>query len=371
MDERMSLDLLAALIRVNSTSGSAGESEVLDYVRNWFTPRESSTVNLSKDHQGKLNGLLVLPTAHSNESVLVFACHADVVPVGNSADWTSPPFKPTVNNGRLVGRGSSDMKSGLAAAMISIGHLHESAIPVALAVSTGEEIGSVGASTIVDLIRDAQMSAGAIVIPESTNNKVLLGHRGALWLSVETTGLAAHGSTPDRGQNAILSMARILTNVENIPLITHPQLGAETVNVGTIDGGTVPNIVPDRARIRIDHRVVDSDLDRIVAWWREQPSVSCVSVDLALAPVWTAADDPWVRSLPSEVLSTPAAYFTDASVFTESMPAVPIVVWGPGDPTAVHSANESVDLALFEEAVRLYTDAGFDWQKRFSHPLQQ
>ncbi|MET4705986.1 M20 family metallopeptidase [Frigoribacterium sp. UYMn621] len=364
MEERVPLDLLAALIRINSTSGSPGESEVIDYVGDWFGPHTASRVFVSKDHHGRSNGLLVLPSVDSGERVLIFACHADVVPVGNAADWTSPPFEPRVDEGRLVGRGSSDMKSGLAAAMISIAWLHESGARVALAVSTGEEVGSVGAPTIVNLIRDSQISTGAMVIPESTNNKVVLGHRGALWLGVETTGVATHGSTPELGRNAILSMARILGRIGEVPLTTHPQLGAETVNVGTIDGGTVPNVVPDHARIRVDHRVVDLDVGRIIDWWRNQPTVSNVSIDLALVPVWTAADDPWVASLPSEVLTTPAAYFTDASVFTESMPPAPVVVWGPGDPTSVHSANESVDLASLDEAIRLYKRAGIDWQKR-------
>lgn len=353
--------LLSSLVRIDSTTGSPGESTVLDSVAEWFSNHPGTRIVRTG---GAHDALLALPRIAGERPCphLVFACHADVVPVGDPDAWTSPPFVPTVDGDRLRGRGSSDMKAGLAAAMVAVAELHEAHVPAVLALSVGEELGSLGAPDVVDALSDAGIEVGAVVIPESTENRVVLGHRGALWLRVETRGLAAHGSTPSAGRNAVLALADVLTRIDEVPLGEHPSLGAETVNVGTIAGGSVPNIVPDSCVARVDHRVADPvSSERIRSWWRSQPDVADVRVELDLAPVWTREDHPWVSSLPSAVSTAPASYFTDASVFVRSMPDVPIVVWGPGDPRTVHTVDESVSLALLAEAAELFLSAGLRW----------
>ncbi len=357
------LTVMNELIRIDSTSGSPGELEVLNAVAAVFEPSQGSRIRWATNPEGRPKGLIVLPAVSDGRELLAFACHADVVPVGDPRQWTNPPFLPVERGERVYGRGSSDMKSGLAAAVAAVRALHGAGAPVALMVSTGEEVGCIGAPAIV---RDLDLaSLGAVIIPESTGNEISLGHRGALWLTVTTCGVAAHGSTPDRGVNAILRMTQVLRRVGDLPGRSHPELGDETVNVGVISGGAVPNIVPDTCRVSVDHRIVDPDVDPILEWWRSQPEVTDVAVDLQLAPVWTQAGDPWVESLAAPRSGSPVSYYTDASVLTvqETFHA-PVVIWGPGDPAAVHSVDESVDVAAVVTAAHAFAEAGRDWAAR-------
>jgi len=370
------LALLRDLVAIDSTTGSPGEADVLRRVAAEFDGSAragaadgavragivpEARVELAHDPDGRPTALLVVPAALPPETpLLVFAAHADVVPATRASAWSSPPFVLTEVGDRLVGRGSSDMKSGLAAAVVAVRDLLREGAGVALAVTTGEEVGCLGAPALATLLEGR--TVGAVVIPESTAGEVVLGHRGALWLTVSTAGLAAHGSTPERGRNAVLDMVAVLGRLGGLPLRDHPELGTESVNVGVVSGGSVPNIVPDQCSAQIDHRVVSTDVSAILDWWRAQPEVVDVAVDLDLGAVWTRRDHPWLAGLGAPVAERPAAYFTDGSVLVRSLPAdVPVVVWGPGDPTAVHSVDESVPTAAVLDAVALFRAAGAAW----------
>lgn len=353
--------LLEQLVQIPSVSGSPAEREGLKFVEQWFQGSDESTAEFVDASDGRDACVLVMPAHVSDCRLLLFSAHIDVVPVTNGNEWSEDPFGARVVAGRLHGRGSSDMKSGLAAAMIAIRQLHAQGVPVALAVSTGEELGCRGASGVASALES--LTVGAVIIPESTGNRVVLGHRGALWLSVTTSGRAAHGSTPERGVNAILAMTEVLAGLPQIPLGAHEFLGAETANVGAISSGSVPNVVPDRCVIKVDHRLASTDPQEMVNWWRDRPGVSDVGVDLLLDPVWTNIRDEFVAMLPGEVSAEPASYFTDASVLVRTLPPrTPVVVWGPGDASTVHSADESVEITSVESAVHMFTEAGRRWQ---------
>ncbi|KQM29158.1 hypothetical protein ASL10_00130 [Frigoribacterium sp. Leaf8] len=353
--------LLRDLVAIDSTSGSPGEAAVLRRVAAEFEGVEEARVAFAPGADGEPAALLVSPTSvGADRPLLVFASHADVVPVTDASAWTHDPFASTAVGDRLYGRGASDMKSGLAASIVAVRDLLRQGAPVALAVSTGEEVGCLGAPAVVDLL--AGLRVGAVVIPESTDGQVVLGHRGALWATVRTSGVAAHGSTPERGHNAILDLVAVLGRLDDLPLSSHADLGRETVNVGVVSGGSVPNIVPDVCEARIDLRVVREDVDELVDWWRGQPEVTDVRVDLDLAAVWTPRDHPWLAGLDAPVSEAPASYFTDASVLVRSLEdGVPVVVWGPGDPTVVHTVDESVSVEAVLRAVEQFGRVGGRW----------
>lgn len=355
------ITLLRDLVAIDSTSGTAGEAAVLRRVASEFDGVEEARVALAPGVDGEPRAMLVTPEdAAAAGPLLVFASHADVVPVTDPTAWTHAPFGADVVGDRLYGRGASDMKSGLAASVVAVRDLLRRGAPVALAVSTGEEVGCLGAPAVVDLL--AGHRVGAVVVPESTDGRIVLGHRGALWLTVRTSGVAAHGSTPERGHNAILDLAAVLGRLDDLPLSDHPDLGRETVNVGVVSGGSVPNIVPDACEARIDLRVVREDVGDLVDWWRQQPEVTDVRVDLDLAAVWTPRDHPWLAGLGAPVSASPASYFTDSSVLVRSLDeGVPVVVWGPGDPTVVHTVDESVSVDAVARAVEQYRHAGEGW----------
>ena len=357
-------DLLVELVRIDSTSGTPGEADALLLVAEVLRREcgETGAVSIGYTPDGAPDAVVVVPAARRETPtpLLLFSAHIDVVPVEDPSAWSHDPFGAHIDSGCLYGRGSSDMKSGLAAALVAVVELLREGRPVALAVSTGEEVGCRGAASVAELLREHPI--GAVIVPESTANEVVLGHRGALWLRVATSGRAAHGSTPGLGVNAIEKAAAVIGRVSELPLLWHPQLGWESVNVGTIAGGSVPNIVPDRCVLDIDHRVIDDDGARLTEWWMSQPEVSAVDTVLDLAPVWTSADDAWVRGLGAPVSDRPASYFTDASVLVRSLPAgTPVVIWGPGDPAVVHTVDESVDLRAVEDARLHYLRVGRAW----------
>ena len=279
---------------------------------------------------------------------LLVACHVDTVPAADPAGWQRDPFGAELDGGRVWGRGGSDMKAGLVAAAAAVAGA-DPAVPVALLLTSDEEIGSRGAAAAAAAVAD--LAVGAVVVPEATGNRVVLGHRGALWLAVRTAGVAAHGSTPERGHNALLDLVAVLGRAgAGLPLATEPFLGAETWNPGVLRSGTVPNVVPDRAEVVVDQRTV-GDGSALLAWWRAQPEVAGVEVLVDLPPVRTPADDPWVAGLPAPVEPSPATYFTDASVLGQVTGAAPVVVWGPGTPAVMHATDEYVEVAEVEQAV--------------------
>ncbi|GAA2225551.1 M20/M25/M40 family metallo-hydrolase [Herbiconiux moechotypicola] len=352
------IDLTRQLVMRDSTSGTDGEVLALEWVAGWL--RERGARVRIENEAGRPAALLATAADASNASpLLLFAGHVDVVPVADHAAWVHPPFAAEVHDGRLFGRGASDMKSGLAASLLAAREAWRHGSPVAIGVTTGEEVGCLGAPALARLL--APHRVGAVVIPESTGNDVVLGHRGATWLTVSSRGLAAHGSTPERGVNAVLRLAAALARLGELPLRSHPRLGPESVNVGTIRGGSATNIVPDRASATIDLRTVD-DARELVEWWRQLEGIDEVSTDLSLAAVWTGDEHPFVASLPAAVSGRPASYFTDASVLIDALgPGVPIVVWGPGDPATVHTVDESVPVEAAHEAARLFTLTALGW----------
>ncbi|MBY6411541.1 M20/M25/M40 family metallo-hydrolase [Rhodococcus sp. BP-252] len=317
------------------------------------------TVDVQGEPDGAHPWLLLTNDAPPSATRLVFACHVDTVPPGDLVHWEFDPFAASVENGLLHGRGTSDMKAGLVAATAAVIDAAERGIPIALLLTSDEEIGSLGAQAARHAVADC--SVGAVIVPEATGNGVHLGHRGALWLDVATKGVAAHGSTPQKGESAIMKLVDVLARARTeLPLAEDPFLGAETFNVGTIGGGSAPNIVPDAAQVIVDHRTVGTG-ENLLAWWRSQPEVHSVEARIDLPGVRTPSGDPWVRSLATAVADGPVTYFTDASILAATAPSAPIVVWGPGTPALMHAANESVSLAEVDAAARAYTAVARAW----------
>jgi succinyl-diaminopimelate desuccinylase len=350
--------LLRELVRRTTVSGEPGPQRaalgaVVEVLRA-KAPHLEVTEGRDPDHPWTL---LRTPTAPDRPQLLL-ACHVDTVPVPDAGEWQRDPFGADLDGGRVWGRGGSDMKAGLVASVAALAAA-DPETPVALLLTSDEEIGSKGAAAAASAVADQRI--GAVIVPEATGNEVVLGHKGALWLAVRTAGRAAHGSTPERGHNAVLDLAALLTRARGeIPLRSDEFLGTETWNPGAVTGGAVFNVVPDRAEALIDMRTV-ADGGDLLRWWQGQPEVSGVEVRVDLPPVGTPADDPWVATLPGPVLPKPATYFTDASVLVEVVRGAPIVVWGPGTPAVMHARDEYVELAELEQAAAVFADVVRRW----------
>ncbi|HEY8337477.1 MAG TPA: M20 family metallopeptidase [Tardiphaga sp.] len=307
---------------------------------------------------------------------LCFTGHVDTVPLGNSA-WTVDPFAGAILEGRLYGRGSSDMKCGVAAFVAAVcgiaDQLIHSATGVVLVITAGEEIGCEGAFL---LAKDGVLGrAGAIVVAEPTSNVAVVGHKGALWLRAVMTGVTAHGSMPHLGVNAAYKAARTLIALENFQfnVAAHPHLGSPTLNVGTVHAGLNVNSVPDRAEIGIDIRSIPGlDHARI----REHLAAE-LGADVTLEPivdvgsVWTEPSDPWIRQVCDVVQAitgeTPdaaprtAPYFTDASVLTPAFGHPPTIILGPGEAARAHQTDEYCEVDRIRVATAIYAALAAKW----------
>jgi len=298
---------------------------------------------------------------------LGFTGHLDTVPLG-AQPWSVDPFAGEIKDGRLYGRGSSDMKSGVAAfvvAAIALADRLADTPGVRLAITAGEETGCTGAAALA-AANSGLSRVGALVVAEPTGNKPLIGHKGALWLEAETKGVTAHGSMPEKGINAVYKAARAVTELETFDfnVAHHAVLGAPTLNVGTIHGGININSVPDRATIGIDIRTIPAQKHVQI---REQiasylgPEVALKTL-LDAQSVWTDPEDPWVgevMAVAREVAGADdgiasAPYFTDASVLTPAMGNPPTVILGPGELAQAHQTNEYCFVSKIEEATELY-----------------
>jgi succinyl-diaminopimelate desuccinylase len=306
---------------------------------------------------------------------LVFTGHIDVVPLGARA-WTRDPFAAQIVDGRLYGRGSSDMKSGIAAFVCAV--LQQTAsdanpLNLTLIITSGEETGCVGASSLV--AEGGLGTAGAIVVGEPTANAVCVGHKGALWLNAITTGVTAHGSMPERGDNAISKAARVIGRLESFAFdaAPHAVLGPPTLSVNTIRGGININSVPDRAEIGVDIRTVPSVDHAGLKRALEQHIGEKVSIEvlLDLPGVWTAPELEWVRRVVriaadvtgSAVLPGAATFFTDASVLTPAMGKPTTIILGPGEPGQAHQTDEWCSVTQIHAAVEIYRNILRDWSQ--------
>ena len=304
---------------------------------------------------------------------LVFTGHVDTVPLG-AKPWSAAPFGE-IKDGRLYGRGSSDMKSGIAAfvvAAVERAAALKDGPEVVLAITAGEETGCDGALAMAEA--GVLPKAAALLVGEPTGNQPMIGHKGALWLKAETAGVTAHGSMPELGDNAVYKAARAIGRLADFDfnVARHPVLGPPTLNVGKVSGGLNINSVPDRAEILVDvrtipgmnHATVREALTEVIG---ENAGITTL---FDLEGVWTEPDAPWAARaiacacavLGQRFAPQSAPFFTDASVLTPALGHPPTIILGPGETAQAHQTDEYAELAKIDAAVEIYGAILDDWR---------
>lgn len=284
---------------------------------------------------------------------LCFTGHIDTVPLG-AQPWSVEPFGGDIADGKLYGRGATDMKAGVAAfvaAAIDQADTLAQGPGVVLVITSGEETGCDGAFHLTHA--DVLGEAGAMVVAEPTSNYPLVGHKGALWLRALARGVTAHGSTPEHGDNAVYKAARMVGALERFDFDrpAHEVLGRDTLNVGTIAGGMNMNSVPDVCQVGIDIRSTPGASHADIRAALENDlgdDLAEIETVVDLEGVWTDPQDAWVAgvyALMGEMLGeTPvprgAAFFTDASALTPYYGDIPTVILGPGEAALAHQTDE-------------------------------
>jgi len=299
--------------------------------------------------------------------------HLDVVPIGSRA-WSHDPFSGETDGDRLYGRGSSDMKAGVAAILLAARAMAKklAGTPgIVIVLTAAEEGGCIGSKKLVETRLLGR--AGAMIVGEPTSNYPLVGHKGSVKFHARFKGVSAHGSMPHLGVNAIYKAARALARLEafDFGVPAHPVMGKPTLNVGTIEGGNTVNAVPDAARIGVDIRTVPGMdhaqlLNRLKADSLQEADLDVFS---DLGPVWTEPQQDWMRRVfeicrpyvqePLEARTAP--YMTDAANLRKVYSGVPTVVLGPGEAAMAHQTDEYCSMERIGQSVSIYEALIRDW----------
>jgi succinyl-diaminopimelate desuccinylase len=302
--------------------------------------------------------------------------HLDVVPAGSLDTWTHDPWMGEVDDdGRLVGRGAADMKGPIAAALAAAAALRQARTPIRGALvfhlAADEELAGVHGTKV--LWERGLLTQDAAVVGEPSELQVGLAERGGAWFTATAFGKAAHGSQPQRGVNAIMSMARFLLRLpEVLPDREHPLVGRPSVNAALISGGSAPNVVPDRCEVDIDRRTVPGESDPaevrapfttlVESLNAEHPEIE---IDVALRE-WTdaaeASPDTEITRIAVDAVQAATGIRPELVGFTGITDArfyinealIPTVICGPGSLTVAHTADESVAVDELVAGARAY-----------------
>lgn len=353
--------LAAELVRtpsVNPDGGDpgtdqTGEARCAELVAG-FLKDCGAEVSLPEVLPGRPNVVGFFPSKNPGAPRILLAPHLDTVSV---AGMSIPPFKGEVRGGRLWGRGASDTKGPAASMLWALreagGLLRELPFEIWFAGLVGEEAGQHGAKALAASEKFHFVMAG-----EPTSLQTVHAHKGSCWLALKTTGRAVHASRPADGENAIYKMADAIDCLrrEVIPgleKISDPVLGSPTLSVGTINGGSKINIVPDSCECSVDIRTIPGfDTAAIEALLRAH--VPDISIDLKKSdPLFTDPAHPLIARL-GELGAPPATapWFCDAAVFAaHGSPAVAI---GPGSIAQAHTADEFIETADLEAGAAFF-----------------
>ena len=374
--------LLDALVRIDSRNpslvpGAPGEAEIarrlVSVLSAW-----GLEAHVVESAPGRANVVARRRGRGGGRSLLLNG-HIDVVGVEG---MIHAPFDAERREGRLYGRGASDMKGGVAAMCAAVARMPELDGDVVVAAVCDEEWQSAGTASLLR----AGIRADAAIVTEPTGLAIMPAHKGFVWAEIRVAGRAAHGSRWDLGVDAIRHAGAVLAELDTLERSLasrgHPLLGRPSLHASTIEGGTGMSTYPDSCVIRLERRTIPGESldgvrreleDAIARAGREREGFAAdVAVLFAQPASDVSEDSPLVRSLaatlgarglPQESLGMSA--WTDAALLNEA--GIPAVCFGPGDMGLAHAAEEYIELAQVEQATDILVSFAERWCNRADH----
>lgn len=331
---------------------------------------------------GRPNVVAVIDGGGGPGPTLAFEGHTDVVTEGDRSAWTRDPYAAEVIDGRLYGRGSADMKSGLAAMLYAVRALElDGPFPgrIVVAALADEEGLMLGAKHFTGT--DVARSVDAAIICEPEAGEVCIAAKGAIRLRVDFTGAMAHGAMPQHGRNPVAAVGSFLQRIAELQagyldeVGTHPYLGDVYLTPTVMDAGDLDqiNVIPSSAVVAVDVRTTPAVAhDLLITAVAEAAEASgkplgvstTVTVVDDRPAVEVAANEPVVQAVVAahtEIHGTAPTYggvpgATDGTILTRDL-GIPTVVYGPGGKWIAHQADEYVELADVEAHARVYLAA--------------
>ncbi|MBD0860901.1 M20 family metallopeptidase [Gordonia sp. zg691] len=364
-------ELTARLVACNTTNPPGDERPIIAPLLDVLSEL-GCEITVFDDEPSRPSLVARYPGAPDGAPVLIINGHLDVVPVVHD-QWEIDPFGGVIEGDRVRGRGSCDMKGGVAAAIEALRALRDSALPpscvVELHLVADEETGSrFGTSA---LAAAGRIAGDACIIPEPNDLRVGVAERGTVMARITTVGTPAHGSDPAVGHSAIADAARIVNalHLRDFGGPPHPLLASPTCNVGTISGGSATNVVAGECTMTIDRRTLPNQTaaDALAAV-RSAIDELEPPVDYTLSPIVfvpaseIAPDHPFVELVSAAAAAhvgdiTPAGSMlgSDARIMRNDL-EIPTVVFGPGSPIRAHTSDEWVAVDDLVRAARTFAD---------------
>jgi acetylornithine deacetylase len=339
--------LLSRLVEIDSVNpdlvlGGAGEAEIARFIARWLE-RAGLHVELQPTVDDRPNVIATVKGTGSGKSLMING-HIDTVGYAGM----ERPLEPVIEGNRLYGRGANDMKGSIAAMMIAGAELAKNppAGDVVLTVVVDEEYASIGTQAVLDRYR-----ADAAIVTEETNLNVCIAHKGFAWIEIETQGVAAHGSRPHLGIDAIAKMGPIISGIAELDQLlragpSHPLLGPGSIHSSLIAGGSELSTYPGRCHLQVERRTIpgetaaqiEADIADIleIASRSDPDFVGSSLVSLVREPFEVSENEPIVKLVREQARiasgSEPDyvgwAGWMDSALLSAA--GIPTVVYGPG-----------------------------------------
>ena len=361
---------LVAIESVNPdlVASGSGEGTVARFVAEWL--RDAGfDIEVVEPVPGRPSVVGVLRGSDGGSSLMLNA-HMDTVGAGGMVQ----PFSPVVSDGRIHGRGALDMKGSLAACMIAGREAARLGLrgDLLIAAVADEEVASLGTSAVAE-----RFHPDAAIVTEPTELRLCLAHKGFVWLEVETSGVAAHGSRADIGVDAIAHMGRILTGVAELDRrlrggVRHPLLGTGSVHWSLIEGGQELSTYPPRCVAKLERRTVPGEdgasslreIQNVIAGGHAADAALSASAKVLLErasseletdhAVSAAVDAAAAKTMGRKPETIGVAYWMDMALLNAA--GTPTVAFGPSG-EGEHADVEWVDVASLETCVQVYMRA--------------
>ena len=389
------LQLVSELIQIKSENPTGSQREAVDYVENYLRHKGIAYEEVGGNREFPC---IVAKLGKEDGFHMIMNGHIDVVPAGNPAGWDFDPYSGAITDTQILGRGSSDMKAGVAGILFAMALFakEEAALngSLHLHIVSDEESGGQYGSQWLCANGYADHADACLVAEPTTMETIEIGQKGGLGLVLKAYGQSAHGSLGNyKGENAILKMAKVLEHVSMLteikgnfserqqkPLADSillaeskneiPGIGRViehvTTNVGMITGGTRPNMVPDYCEVIVDVRlpigVCKAEIEACMKKILGVSGVSGVEYELNYksdanftdheAPVVTAFQRNGEALLGTAVV--PAYQWASSDARDYRMKGIPTIQFGPSNTVGIHSYNETVDIADVMAATKIY-----------------
>ncbi|MEE2980378.1 MAG: acetylornithine deacetylase [Pseudomonadota bacterium] len=363
------LEMIDRLVAFDTTSRNSN-LELIDFVDDYLAGHGVASTRTFDDGGGKAN--LFASLGPDEPGGVVLSGHTDVVPV-DGQPWDTDPFSVVRANGRLYGRGTSDMKSfiAIALALVPAFQAHGLAVPLHLALSYDEEVGCLGVDHMIEGIAAAGIEPQIVVVGEPTGMHVANAHKGIYSFCTLVTGFEAHSSATHLGVNAVMTAAELIAFLGDLAVEMKDRAEPDsefeppytTVHVGTIEGGTALNIIPRECRFQWEYRLIpDADEDEIINRFNEfseslEQNMKAISSNTGiettarsrvpgLEPEAASPAERLIMTLTGDNQALKVSYATEAGKFQRS--GASTVICGPGHITQAHKPNEYIDIAQVE-----------------------